>query len=338
MSQETELFGSPTKNGKSDLNLIDLNVKDLKIAIKGGAISRPEARYLVDSYYQIQEYRKASGNQIFSLEKEQSPFFVLQAIYLNLERLETHIRKILDYYSDSTEIGLWAKSIIGIGPVISAGLQAYIDINKAKGAGAVWRIAGLDPSVEWLGRDRAEALVEKYEHLSNWNERIIATFTEANRKPDAYYAALGNDKPTATNLTKYLAKRPWNAGLKVLAWKIGESFVKVSGNPKSLYGRLYVQRKQEEIEKNEGKLFSEQAAAILAKKKIGKSTDAYKAYIQGILPPAHIHARAKRYATKMFLAHYFEALYHMTYQKEPPLPYAIEHLGHVHNITWREAS
>ena len=324
----------------ADLKILKTTLtKDLKEALKsGGMLTREEARSVVDTYYQLQEIRKASGNQVLALNNEGFSGLTLQLLHQSMEDLENAIKKMLDYYTDNLEIGRWAKSIVGIGPVISAGLQAYIDISKAKGAGAVWRIAGLDPSVKWLGREGAKTLVKKYDHLDNWNERIIATFAEANRKPDAYYASLGDDNPTETNLSKYLAKRPWNAGLKVLSWKIGESFVKVSGNPKSLYGRLYVQRKHDETEKNEKQMFAEQAAAILREKNIGKTTEAYKHYTMGKLPPAHIHARAKRYATKMFLAHYFEALYYMTYHKEPPLPYAIEHLGHVHNITWRDAS
>lgn len=340
MSSEIDFSSLPLKLPKDkELSLLQKTLNaDLKEILKsGGALTREEARSVVDTYYQIQEIRKGTGNQIYSLTKEGLSSQTLQVLHINMELLETAIRKMLDYYTDQEKIGLWSKGIIGIGPVLSAGLQAHIDINKAKGAGAIWRIAGLDPSVEWLGRDGAKTLVDKYAHLKNWNERILATFAEANRKPEPYYASLGTDKPTATSLTKFLAKRPWNASLKVLAWKIGESFVKVSGNPNSLYGRLYVQRKQEEIEKNDKGVFAEQARIILTRKKIGKDTEAYKAYIEGKLPPAHIHARAKRYATKMFLAHYFEALYWITYGKEPPLPYAIEHLGHVHNITWREA-
>ena len=75
-------------------------------------------------------------------------------------------------------------------------------------------------------------------------------------------------------------KRPWNSNLKVLCWKLGESFVKVSGNEDAFYGRLYKQRKEIEIAKNEAGEFADQAKAKLEKYKIGKDTDAYKAYSQ----------------------------------------------------------
>ena len=127
-------------------------------------------------------------------------------------------------------------------------------------------------------------------------------------------------------------KRPWNADLKVLCWKLGESFVKVSGYEDAFYGKLYKERKALEIERNEKGEFADQAAAKLEKYKIGKTTDAYKAYSVGKLPPAHIHARATRFAVKIFLSNLHHIMYVDHHGKEPPLPYAIGILGHAHMI------
>lgn len=127
-------------------------------------------------------------------------------------------------------------------------------------------------------------------------------------------------------------KRPWNADLKVLCWKLGESFVKVSGHEDAFYGKLYKERKALEIERNERGEFADQAAAKLEKFKIGKTTDAYKAYSVGKLPPAHIHARATRFAVKIFLSNLHHIMYVDHHGKEPPLPYAIGILGHAHMI------
>jgi hypothetical protein len=127
-------------------------------------------------------------------------------------------------------------------------------------------------------------------------------------------------------------KRPWNAQLKTLAWKVGQSFVKVSGYDDAFYGRLYKERKALETARNEAGEFADQAKAKLENFKIGKDTDAYKAYSQGKLPPAHIHARATRYAVKLFMAHLHHVFYVDHYGKEPPLPYAIGILGHAHHI------
>lgn len=198
-----------------------------------------------------------------------------------MENLENQIRRALDTWSEGQELGRWAKSICGIGPVIAAGLLAHIDIAKAPTAGHIWRFAGLDPTMEW----------------------------------------------------KKGEKRPWNASLKTLCWKIGESFVKVSGNKKDFYGKLYLERKDAEQKRNESGSLADQAAAKLAKFKIGKKTEAYGHYSAGKLPPAHIHARAKRWTVKLFLAHYQQVGWTMATGQTPVRPYVLEHLpGHVHAI------
>ena len=104
-------------------------------------------------------------------------------------------------------------------------------------------------------------------------------------------------------------KRPWNAKLKTLCWKIGESFVKVSGRDNDIYGHVYTERKALEIQRNDAGEYSEQAAAALAHKRYGQETIARAWYEQGKLPPAHIHARAKRYAVKLYLAHWQHVAY-----------------------------
>jgi len=236
-----------------------------------------EARYLVDLYYMVQEDRKRSGSQVRSMGEDE-PHQLLSWVFGSMETLEHDIQRALDRYGDATTQGLWAKSICGIGPVITAGLLANIDITKAPTVGHIWRFAGLDPTVKW----------EKGK------------------------------------------KRPWNASLKVLCWKVGESFVKVSNNEKDVYGHIWAARKELEEQRNAAGDFRDQAAAVLAAKKIGHDTEAYKHYSQGLLPPAHIHARAKRYAVKLFLASLHEVWYFRQYGVLPPKPYALEHMGHVH--------
>jgi len=180
--------------------------RDLKKA--AATLAPHEARYLVDLYYQIQENRKASANRVFSTTKgaeevevsdSEEPNELLGWFKDQNFLLENNIKSVLDTYTKHHPMGVWLKSIMGIGPVIAAGLLAHIDITKAKTAGAIWRFAGQDPSASW-GKGE---------------------------------------------------KRPWNAKLKVLCWKIGESFVKVSNNEKDFYGKIYKQRKEMEIEQNE---------------------------------------------------------------------------------------
>jgi hypothetical protein len=127
-------------------------------------------------------------------------------------------------------------------------------------------------------------------------------------------------------------KRPWNARLKVLGWKAGQSFVKSSGRQGSFYGPLYRERKLYEMERNERKEYADQAARALAEKNIGKDTEAYKWYSQGILPPAHIQARVERWTVKIFFSHLHAVMYEDFYKRPAPRPYAITFLGHAHEI------
>lgn len=252
--------------------------RDLRTAAV--TLSDDEARFLVDSYYMMQESRIRSGHQVRQLTASGEPHGVLVYTEDQFATLEAQIKGALDRYSGAHPIGRWMRAQKGIGPVLAAGLLAHIDINKAPTAGHIWRYAGLDPTVTW----------EKGQ------------------------------------------KRPWNATLKALCWKIGESFVKVSGSDDALYGRLYRERKDAEAAKNESGAFAAQAGAILAARKIGKTTEAYKAYSVGKLPPGHIHARAKRYAVKIFLAHLQEIWWRDEMGAPPPKPYAIGILGHAHYI------
>jgi len=125
-------------------------------------------------------------------------------------------------------------------------------------------------------------------------------------------------------------KRPFNAGLKVLCWKAGQSFMKLSNNDKCFYGKVYRARKELEVARNEAGAFAEQAAERLLK--VGKTTEAYKYYSVGKLPPAHIDARARRYAVKLFLSHFHGEWYLRHYGKPAPLPYPIAFLDHAHFI------
>lgn len=253
--------------------------RDLRNAAK--IMTPDEARYLVDAYYTMQGNRIRSGNQVRALDQSGEPHETITWLEDNADLLERNIKSALGAYASAHVVGQWAQSICGIGPVISAGLLAHIDITKAPTVGHIWSFAGLNPTVSW---SRGE-------------------------------------------------KRPWNASLKTLCWKIGESFVKVSGREDDVYGKLYLFRKAYETERNEAGALAEQAAAKLEKFKIGKKTPTYAAYASGKLPPAHIHARAKRWAVKLFLAHYHAVAYRDRFGENAPKPYALtEAGGHAHAI------
>jgi hypothetical protein len=120
----------------------------------------------------------------------------------------------------------------------------------------------------------------------------------------------------------------YNARLKTLCWKIGESFVKVSGKEGAVYGKLYLQFKGEEIRRNEAGQYAEAAKRELERKKFRQEDSVTKKrLLAGQLSDGHLHARAKRRAVKIFLSHFWvkgrEAL-----GLPVSLPYAMQILGH----------
>jgi hypothetical protein len=127
-------------------------------------------------------------------------------------------------------------------------------------------------------------------------------------------------------------KRPWNGSLKRLCWIIGESFVKVSYLESDVYGKMYLKRKEYEAIKNDAGEYAEQAANALKVKKFRDDTKAKEFYLKGLLPPGHLHSRAKRYAVKIFLSHLHYVMFELKYNMRPPKPFVIEHMGHVHEI------
>lgn len=258
-----------------ELESVQRLTRDLREASK--MLSDRQARYLVDAYYQMQDDRKRDCNQVLAMTNDEEPAGIIAWLGTQSSVLEKQVARALDAYSGANELGLWARSVVGIGPIIAAGLLAHIDIKRAPTAGHIWSFAGLDPTVKWKNGER----------------------------------------------------RPWNAKLKVLCWKIGESFVKVKGRDDDVYGHFYEQRRKQEGERNEAGLFADQAARVLEECPKHKQAATYR---KGKLPDGHLHARAKRYAVKLFLAHYHDKAYRLHFGTAPPLPYPIAHLGHVHMI------
>ncbi len=298
----------PTEDEK--LESVKRLTRDLRST--ASMLSKQEARFLVDAYYMLQDNRIRCGAQASALAEGKEPNLLMDWLFEQSSVLEKQIQGTLGVFSKANPVGAWSQSIIGIGPVLSAGLLAHIDIERAPTVGHIWSFAGLEPNAKWEKGKR----------------------------------------------------RPWNADLKKLCWKIGESFVKQQNNDNDIYGHLLIKRKKEEWERNLNGRYGEIAAGLLASKNFSKTTTAYKFYSGAVnpvvvkeklasgknlpqvwptvgkeeekglpmLPPAHIHARARRWTVKLFLAHWHEVAYRETYGKAPPNPYPIAFLGHAHKI------
>lgn len=313
--------------------------RDLTTA--AATMSDDEARFLVDAYYMMQDDRKRSHNQVRALGESVEPHAVIAWLAVQSETLENQIKRALDSYTASHVMGSWMREIHGIGPVLSAGLLAHINIAECPTAGHIWRYAGLDPTFKWLGKDGAKEVMKDFPRGTPVDDILrdishrLARREDRLRKlamPKAKDAEVLGAEISRDSIEKALARRPWNGKLKTLCWKIGQSFMKFSNDEKCYYGAIYKQRKDYEIRRNERGENAQTAARILVEKKIGKSTEAYKWLQEGKLPPGQIDARSRRYAVKLFLSHLHGEWYRRHHGTEPPLPYPIAILGHAHVI------
>jgi hypothetical protein len=131
-------------------------------------------------------------------------------------------------------------------------------------------------------------------------------------------------------------KRPWNASLKTLCWKMGDCFMKFSnaldanGNPACFYGQLYRKKKLELVDLNEsGKLFKT-AEDTLSKKKF-KDPKTLSTYNSGKCSDGHVDGMARRWAVKLFLSNLHE-LWCAAEGIPVAKPYSMAILGHTHYI------
>lgn len=342
-----------------ELTAIPRLKKDIMEAAR--LLPKQEIRYLVDSYYQMQENRKVAANQERALDASEEPHEIISWLSNQNKTFEGQIKRVLDAWAHAQREGEWLYSITGVGPIVSAGLMAHVDITKAPHATHIWSFAGYSTRQNWLGKAKAKEFVDRRVAVNMPLEDIIidaAAATGMGASTIMRFATTDRDgkptKLTPTSLTNSVARRPWNNELKTLCWKMGEVFTKFSTHPNDIYGKVWMKWKAYETVKNRNGEFVAKAENILKTVNIGKSTDAYL-YNSGcltaeaaeelsltpiasrssklrqlagkpgsgvpMLTPNHIHSRAKRYAVKMFLSHYHEVAYTMHFGQEPTKPY-----------------
>lgn len=100
--------------GPVELDPIKRLSKDLKVSAK--LLGRHEARFLVDTYYQIQEFRIASAGQVRSIMKQPDdavdaiePCETIQWLQSNMTALENDIKKALAAFDNEWRIGQWLQ-------------------------------------------------------------------------------------------------------------------------------------------------------------------------------------------------------------------------------------
>jgi hypothetical protein len=314
-------------------SLLKLN-KDLREAVKLFDIR--QARYLIYSYFGFQRLRVRSSNQVAALTKTDEPNAVISWLETNGRYLENQIKSALELYGQQHRLCRWATSIHGIGPILSVGLFANIDLVKAHTASHIWRFCGLDPSEVWLGKEKAEILVNALAKEKEGMDLIAAVAEKIHRKTDfvlrdcLWQAKFQKRKEwNIEDLRKVASLCPHNQTMKVICWKIGESFNRTRRDPpdpKAFYGNMLAVWHADMNLANERGEYKERADKALADKKYTK-VDCIKTLKAGKMPDGWILATAKRKAVKTFLFHYYQRgreLAGLPWVK----PYSIAHKNH----------
>jgi len=245
-------------------------------------------------------------------------------------------------FVEKFRVGNWLKGIYGIGPILAGGLMSFIDIRIAKTASHIYRFAGLDPSIKWLGKKGAKSLVDEVMGDSKkvLPGHIFKLAELTNRHHTKIQAMMDNStaKSDKERLIAAMAKRPYNQDFKTFcAFKLSESFSKFQNRDDCFYGQLLKMRKTQEVQKNETGQYKKLAAETLAQRKADKisvSKNDRDAYEDGKLPAGRLERRARRIAVKVFLSHVHHVMYEDYYNEKPPLPFtfARELADHRHYI------
>jgi len=261
-------------------------------------------RNLVDIYYDFQgqriqtQLRIGTSERTNTLSKEDLSIYGITTIMENAQNFEKDIEKlIVRQLKNHALYTQYLSKIAGIGPLIAAGLIAYIDdIEKFDHVSSLWQYSGYGMN-RFCEYCKKPTFVEvKYEQTG----KIAKKLQPFEKCPECNQ----DTKPILQKRTSGYQSN-WNDRLKVLAWKAANSFVKQSA-ARSKYRKLYDKIKADEHRKHPEK-----------KKEGGKT----------FFNDGHLHNRAMRKVSKIFLAHVWQ-----TWRRQQGLeatePYAKQLLGH----------
>jgi len=260
-------------------------------------------RNLVDIYYDFQgqriqtQLRIGASQRTHTLTKEELSIYGITTILENAGNFEKDIEKLIT--KQLLNHALWTQylsKITGIGPLIAAGLIAYIDdIEKFDHVSSLWQYSGYGMN-RFCPKCKKPTSVEVPYETGKTAKKLhpleICPLCQGDTIPIIQKRALGYQSN-------------WNDRLKQLGYKAASSFVKQSAE-KSKYRKLYDKIKIDERRAHPEKIVTK-----------GKTT----------FNDGHINNRTMRKVSKIFLAHVWQ-----TWRRQKGLeatePYAKQLLGH----------
>jgi hypothetical protein len=185
-----------------------------------GTMGPKEARFLVDAYYTFQENRKRAHSQALALEKGvkigeaedpvPEPHILVDWLFEQSRILEGQIKRALDAYTKEHVMGEWMRQIVGIGPVIAAGMLANLEGPRPT-AGRVYAFAGLaaDGQKAWKSGEKRP-----------YNQRLKTlcwhagqSFMKLAAREDCYYGHLYRERKVFEQMMSDTGKRTADAAL-----------------------------------------------------------------------------------------------------------------------------
>lgn len=307
--------------------------KDVRIAAADMSIQ--EARMILKDYVNMQGVQQSTRAHVRLLKKQGTSNAALNFIANNTDYIRRYqFREILGIWGDQYPEARWAKSIRGIGPIIGAGLICHINFDKVNSSSSLAYRAGLTPDSRRMTMRAADALIVRsmdlYGDTTLTDDHIKWICTQENLDFESFHKFC-RKKGKPYNWNKLLIALRWpsyDPMLKKICIMMGNDFIK----HKSLYQDLYRARLKWEMDNDEAGLYKAAAAKQLKAYNFKPWKEPFKVYSTGHLPFPHLKERAKRYAEKIFLAHYYSVHHYIKSGKVPYDAYALDVLKGVRKI------
>jgi hypothetical protein len=158
-----------------------------EVILQAQKLTNPEARFLVASYYASQDMRKQLDMQLRHLGEDLVRIpELLNSAAAGFSGIEDDIAKGLKKFAEGSRVGRWAMNQVGVGPVITAGMLAHLDITKAPTVGHFWSFSGLNPLQEWKKGEKRPYCAQMKQFCFHLGE----CFKRTSNKADAFYGQL----------------------------------------------------------------------------------------------------------------------------------------------------
>jgi Transposase IS116/IS110/IS902 family len=296
-------------------------------------VEKATVRNMVEIYYDSQQFRMRTVSRLKKSSNDESFKEICEetiAVYL---KQETRIAARLKTEMQSHIMSQWLYANYGIGPILAAGLVAYVDeIERFGTVSKLWKYAGM--STIDVCQDCGKRIIEDGArgawilHLAdrlfeqsqkNKDKKKKMTHSECIEKATSRVCLCPNPtKKTMADRRVIGQMLEYNPKFKNLCFLIGDQFIRQMRSP---YRKKFDEYKLDYSTRPDLK-------AEIEERKRAPKDENDKFAVKGT---ARVHSMARRKAVKLFLSHFWQT-WREVLGLPAPEPYAIAHLGHVDKI------